>query len=157
MSKHGLQVSSAKRSISANLSNVATGVDQKITRWPSGQGTVYSPAIADHKAEIVQLRKTISDQKAIMKTSTLRMKVEYGTVNEQQKAMYRSQVDGISTAEARLSFCESITKDDLALGEVRASSGFRVSDKGNHALDWALVNIKQARLGGNSVSYFTLA
>lgn len=125
-------------------------------KWPYGLGQVHSPSREDHQAEILQLRSTISDRKTVLERSHVSMKAQYKTTNQMQR-IYQSQIDAIKRAEARLSFCESITKDDLIVGEVRASSGFRVSNQGSHALDWALVRINKERLGGNIVSSFTLA
>lgn len=55
--------------------------------------------------------------------------------------------------EERLKFCQKLNKNDLYVGKVLASSGFRSSQRGNHSLDWALIEIDNERLGENQVSH----
>lgn len=62
-------------------------------------------------------------------------------------------INSIKDTEERLQFCQNLNENDLNFGKVLASSGFRTSKRGNHCLDWALVEIDNGRVGENQVSH----
>lgn len=128
-------------------------VDPTHSEWPKGLGVVQCPSQGDHQAEIKQLLEDIPKQEYEVETHPLNYKVQCGEANETQRATYGSLVDPLEQMRARLTFCQNIDRDGLYFGDVAFSSGFRIA-KGNHALDWALINVQTSRLGQNTVSRF---
>lgn len=59
----------------------------------------------------------------------------------------------IREVEERQNFCQSLGEEDLYFGKVIASSGYRMTEDDKHALDWALIEVDEKRVGGNKVSH----
>lgn len=131
-------------------------VDQTHSEWPKGLGVVQCPSQGDHQAEIKKLLEDIPKQEYEVETHPVTYKVQIGEANERQRAVYDCLVGPLEQMRARLAFCQNIDRDGLYFGDVAFSSGFKTA-KGNHALDWALINVQTSRLGQNTVSLFNSA
>lgn len=69
----------------------------------------------------------------------------------------QTRVESITKMDERLKLCNSLNNDDLKLGTILASSGFRTSRRSNHNLDWALIEIDDRRMGENKVRHPSFA
>lgn len=128
-------------------------IDQKHSEWPKGLGVVQCPSQGDHQAEIKQLLEDIPREEEQVETHPLTYKVKYGEVNQAQREGYAALVHPLEQMRARLAFCQNTDRDGLKFGDVAFSSGFRIAE-GNHALDWAIIDVQTSRLGQNTVSHF---
>ena len=126
-------------------------LDKNSTTWPQREGhvCVQSPSEEDHCNEIHELKNYLSDQKKWLGVPS------HEKVNELHKSTLKNErlINSITQMEERLKVSQNLNKNDLHVGKVLASSGFRISKKGNHCLDWALIEIDNERIGENQVSH----
>ena len=111
---------------------------------------MQSPAEEDFNEEMRKLPIELSEKKA-------RLETRYSEINvkgvQRPTPMEQRWVESVTRMEERLKLCKNLVKNDLKLGKILASSGFRTSRRGNHNLDWALIEIDDERMGENKVRH----
>lgn len=133
-------------------------IDKNFTAWPQEEGhvLVQSPSKEDHQNALLELQDNLSQQKASlagMQRNEAFQKRKAVQKLDELTSWEKLQINKINETEQRIQFCQSLNEDDLNVGKVLASSGFRISRRGNRSLDWALIEIDNERIGENKVSY----
>ena len=113
---------------------------------------MQSPAEEDFNEEMRRLQIDLLEKKA-----WLEKMFSDQNIQDMQEPTPREQtwIEPITKMEERLKLYQKLNKANLKLGTILASSGFRTSRKGNHNLDWALIEIDDERMGENKVRYLS--
>lgn len=118
---------------------------------PSNKLRVDHPSLADHNASLKNYRDVIEEiRNDIPLDRAAEIEQNYPSLTGDQNIRYYQRLSTqLSQTQELVEHAERFFEDgNLYLGNVYASSGFRVNNK-RFMLDWALIEMRQDRIGKN--------
>lgn len=110
---------------------------------------VQSPAMADLRSRISELKISLSMQRDSHRLLFLQNESDNGTATTREQQLLAEKLDDVQTTEQQVRDYESIitTRSKLCFGQAKMASGYRKSE--HIATDWAIGEPDLDRIGGN--------